>query len=335
MLDKSFQEITNNIKNMVTNTRLEIMIDANAKLVNLYYNIGKTISDNYEWGNKFVDNIALELKSSFPNLKGFSTRNLNYMKAFYEEYKDDEEILQLVAKLPWKHNITLMQNIKDKNIRKWYMEKCFEEGWSNSVLVYQINTDLYKRQVSTIKHNNFKLTLKQNSDLANNIMKEPYVFDLIELTEDYKERELENKMLERLKNVLLELGSGFSFVGNQYKITIDNQDFYIDLLFYHIKLKCYVAVELKVVEFIPEYASKMGFYLTALDEEVKEESDNPSIGLILCQNKSNKIVDYTLKYINKPVGVSEYKILNELPNYILNELPTEDDINLHINIDDE
>lgn len=166
-------------------------------------------------------------------------------------------------------------------------------------------------------------------------MKEPYVFDLIELTEDYKERELENKMLERLKNVLLELGSGFSFVGNQYKITIDNQDFYIDLLFYHIKLKCYVAVELKVVEFIPEYASKMGFYLTALDEEVKEESDNPSIGLILCQNKSNKIVDYTLKYINKPVGVSEYKILNELPNYILNELPTEDDINLHINIDDE
>ena len=335
MLDKSFQEITNSIKNMVTSTQLEIMIDANTRLVNLYYNIGKTISDNYEWGNKFVDNLAMELKLSFPNLKGFSARNLNYMKAFYEEYKNDEEFLHLGAKLPWKHNIALIEKVKDKNIRKWYMEKCFEEGWSKSILIYQIDTDLYKRQVSTIKHNNFELTLKQNCDLADNMMKEPYVFDLIELTEDYKERELENKMLERLKNVLLELGSGFSFVGNQYKVTVDNQDFYIDLLFYHIKLKCYIAVELKVVEFKPEFASKMGFYLTALDEEVKDENDNPSIGLILCQNKSNKIVDYTLKYINKPVGVSEYKIFDKLSNDILKELPTEDDINLHINIDDE
>lgn len=335
MLDKSFQEITNNIKNMVTSTQLEIMIDANTRLVNLYYNIGKTISDNYEWGNKFVDNLAMELKLSFPNLKGFSSRNLNYMKAFYEEYKDDEEFLHLGAKLPWKHNIALIEKVKDRNIRKWYMQKCFEEGWSKSILIYQIDTDLYKRQVSTIKHNNFSLTLKQNSDLADNMMKEPYVFDLIELTEDYKERELENKMLERLKNVLLELGSGFSFVGNQYKVTVDNQDFYIDLLFYHIKLKCYIAVELKVVEFIPEFASKMGFYLTALDEEVKDENDNSSIGIILCQNKSNKIVDYTLKYINKPVGVSEYKIFDKLSNDVLKELPTEDDINLHINIDDE
>ena len=306
--------------------------DTNSRLVNLYYNIGRTISENYEWGNKFVDNLAMELKMSFPNLKGFSARNLNYMKAFYEEYKDDEEFLQPVAKLPWKHNITLMQSVKDKNIRKWYMERCIEEGWSNSILVYQIDTDLYTRQVKSIKHNNFDLTLKQNSDLANNMMKEPYVFDLIELTEDYKERELENKMLERIKNVLLELGSGFSFVGNQYKITVDNQDFYIDLLFYHIKLKCYVAVELKVVEFKPEFASKMGFYLTALDEEVKDENDNPSIGIILCQNKSNKIVDYTLKYINKPVGVSEYKIFDKLSAELVKELPTEEDINLHINI---
>lgn len=214
MLDKSFQEITNNIKSMVASTQLEIMLDANARLINLYYNIGKTISDNYKWGNKFVDNLAIELKISFPNLKGFSVRNLNYMKSFYEEYKEDEEFLHLGAKLPWKHNITLIQKVKDINIRKWYMEKCLEEGWSKSILIYQIDTDLYKRQVSTIKHNNFSLTLKQNSDLADNIMKEPYVFDLIELTEDYKERELENKMLERLKNVLLELGSGFSFVGN-------------------------------------------------------------------------------------------------------------------------
>ena len=297
MLEKSFQEITSNIKNAIARTQLEIMTDANKKLVNLYYNIGKMLEENSSWGNKFIDNLAMDLKMSFPNLKGFSVRNLKYMKTFYNEYKDDEEFVQLVAQLPWKHNLTLMQKVKDKEIRKWYMSKCLEDGWSDSVLVYQIDTNLYARQEKAIKLNNFELTLKQNSDLANNMMKEPYVFDLIELTEDYKEKELEDKMLNRLKNILLEFGSGFSFVGNQYKITVDDQDFYIDLLFYHIKLKCYIAVELKVVEFKPEFASKMGFYLTALDEEVKDENDNPSIGIILCQNKSNKIVDYTLKYL--------------------------------------
>lgn len=333
MLDKSFQEITSSIKNAITNTQLEIMTDANKKLVNLYFNIGKTLEENSSWGNKFIDNVAMELKMSFPNLKGFSVRNLKYMKSFYNEYKDDEEFVQLVAQLPWKHNITLMQKVKDKEIRKWYMSRCLEEGWSDNVLVYQIDTDLYNRQVKAIKHNNFNLTLKQNTDLANNIMKEPYVFDLIELTDDYKEKELENKMLEKLKNILLELGSGFSFVGNQYKITIDNQDFYIDLLFYHIRLKCYIAVELKVEDFKPEFASKMGFYLTVLDEEIKDENDNPSIGLILCQNKSNKIVDYTLKFINKPVGVSVYKIFDKLTAELQDKLPSEEDLNLHMDVE--
>lgn len=334
MLEKSFQEITSNIKNAIARTQLEIMTDANKKLVNLYYNIGKMLEENSSWGNKFIDNLAMDLKMSFPNLKGFSVRNLKYMKTFYNEYKDDEEFVQLVAQLPWKHNLTLMQKVKDKEIRKWYMSKCLEDGWSDSVLVYQIDTNLYDRQEKAIKLNNFELTLKQNSDLANNMMKEPYVFDLIELTEDYKEKELENKMLNRLKNILLEFGSGFSFVGNQYKITVDDQDFYIDLLFYHIKLKCYIAVELKVVEFKPEFASKMGFYLTALDEEVKDENDNPSIGIILCQNKSNKIVDYTLKYINKPVGVSEYKIFDQLNKEIQSKLPTKEEINVLVDIED-
>ena len=335
MLDKSFKEICDGIKKDVKDTQLEIMINANTNLVNLYYRIGKALEENSKWGNKFIDNVAFELKNTFPTLKGFSVRNLKYMKAFYNEYKDGSEFVQLVAQLPWKHNITLMQKVKDKNIRKWYMEKCLEEGWSNDILVYQIDTDLYKRQVENVKHNNFNLTLKENSDLANNIMKEPYVFDLIELTEDYKEREFENKMIERLKNVLLELGSGFSFVGNQYKITVDDEDFYIDLLFYHIKLKCYIAVELKVGKFKPEFGSKMGFYLTALDEQVKDDNDNPSIGIILCSSKSNKIVDYTLKYINKPVGVSEYKIFNELPNNLLKDFPTEDELNMYMDIDEE
>lgn len=297
----------------------------NTKLVELYFNIGKVLSTNFIWGNKFVETSAIELKLSFPNIKGFSVRNLNYMKAFYEEYKEDTEILQLVAKLSWKNNLTLMQKVKDKNIRLWYVKKSLQEGWSNSTLNYQIDTNLYVRQIKNKKHNNFKFTMKENSDLASTMMKDPYVFDLMELTENYKEKELENKMLEKLKNILLELGSGFSFVGNQYKVVVDNHDFYIDLLFYHIHLKCYIAIELKIGEFKVEYAGKMLFYLTALDNEVKRASDHPSIGIILCQNKNNRVVDYTLKYINKPVGISEYRIFNKKQIEMLQNLTMESD----------
>ena len=327
MLDNHFQEITDDIKNRILKTQLEIMADANNKLVHLYYNIGRILEENSRWGNKFIDSIATELKLSFPTLKGFSIRNLKYMKTFYNEYKNDKEFVQLVAQIPWKHNITLIQKIKNKEIRKWYINKCIEEGWSNNFLLYQIETNLHQRQAVSLKYNNFNATLKQNTDLANSIMKDPYVFDLVSLSKNYKEKELENKMIERIKNVLLELGSGFSFVSNQYKITIDNQNYYIDLLFYRIKLKCYIAVELKVTEFKPEFASKMGMYLTVLDEQVRSESDNPSIGIILCQKKNNKIIDYTLKYINKPVSVSEYKIFDRLPQ---KKIKAEDEINLKV-----
>ena len=289
-LDNTFKSTIINIKNDVKETQLAIMTDANFKLVNLYYRIGKDISVNSKWGNKFIDNLALELKLSFPNVKGFSIRNLKYMKSFYEEYKDDLEFVHLGAQLPWKHNISLIEKVKDKEIRKWYMKKCLEEGWSKSILIYQIDTNLYFRQIKSSKQNNFNLTIKKDSDLVNNMMKEPYVFDLIELTENYKEKELERKMLEKLKNVLLELGRGFSFIGNQYKIIVDNQDFYIDLLFYHIKLKCYIAIELKTTAFKPEFASKMSFYLTAIDEQIKSCNDNSSIGIILCQSKNRKVV---------------------------------------------
>ena len=333
-LNNTFKNTIIDIKKDVKETQLEIMTNANYKLVNLYYRIGKNISINSKWGNKFIDNLALELKVSFPNIKGFSVRNLKYMKSFYEEYKDDLEFVQLAAQLPWTHNIVLIEKVKDKEIRKWYIQKCLEEGWSKSILIYQIDTQLYYRQFKSSKHNNFKLTMKKNSDLANSLLKEPYIFDLIELTENYKEKELESKLLERLKDVLLELGNGFSFIGNQYKINVGNQDFYIDLLFYHIKLKCYIAIELKTIEFKPEFASKMSFYLTAIDEQIKNHADNSSVGIILCQSKNNKVVDYTLKYINKPIGVSEYKIYSKIPKDIFKYLPTKDEIKLHIDIND-
>lgn len=332
MLEKIFDYVYTDVKKDICDTQLKIMINANNDLVNLYYRIGKIIHDNYKWGNKFIDNLAFELKRDFPGQKGFSVRNLKYMKAFYEEYCNDNDCcLHLCAKLPWRHNIVLLQRIKNKSIRKWYMEKCITEGWSTDVLIYQIETNLYQRQVTNKKLNNFKLTLMENSDLANNMMKDPYVFDLIELSTNFKERELENKMVNKLRDILLEFGNGFSYIGNQYKITIDNQDFYIDLLFYHTELKCYIAVELKTNEFNPEYGSKMSFYLAALDEQMKRDDDNPSIGIILCQMKNKKIVDYTLKYINKPIGVSEYKILNQISdnlfyNFSLTKDEPDDDI---------
>ena len=331
-LDKTYNGVIDEIKLDIGKTQLDIMINANISLVNLYFRIGKVLYDNSSWGNKFLDKLAFELKIAFPNQKGFSIRNLKYMKTFYSEYLDDSEFVQLVAQLPWTHNIILIEKVKNKIVRKWYIEKCIEEGWSKSILLYQIETNLYKRQVKNIKYNNFDLTLKKNSDLASKVMKDPYVFDLIELTSDYKEKELENKMLEKLKNVLLEFGNGFSFVGSQYRLTVGNKDYYIDLLFYHTKLKCYIAVELKIDESVPEYGSKIGFYLQALDEQIKDKSDNPSIGIILCKSKNNKIVDYTLKYINKPVGVSEYKILDKLSIDYMKNLLTEEEKNSNIGI---
>ena len=333
--EKTYNDVIDSIKQDINKTQLDIMINANISLVNLYYRIGKVLYDNSVWGNKFLDKLAFELNNTYPNQKGFSIRNLKYMKTFYNEYHDNLEFVHLGAQLPWKHNVSLIEKVKDKNVRKWYMEKCLEEGWSKSILIYQIDTNLYKRQIKNIKHNNFNLTLKQNSELVSNIMKDPYVFDLIELTDDYKEKELENKMLEKLKNVLLEFGNGFSFIGNQYKLTVGNKDFYIDLLFYHTKLKCYIAVELKTDEFIPEYGSKIGFYLQALDEQIKDEIDNPSIGIILCPNKNNKIVDYTLKFINKPIGVSNYKILDNLPIDYMKILPTKEDLNMYIDLEND
>ena len=331
VIEKSYKDIINNIKQDINKTQLDIMINANINLVNLYYRIGKVLYDNSTWGNKFLDELAFELKNAYPNQKGFSVRNLKYMKTFYSEYHDDLEFVQLVAQLLWTHNMILIEKVKNKEIRKWYIKKCIEEGWSKSVLIYQIETNLYKRQVKSIKHNNFNLTLKKNSDLASYVMKDPYILDILELTSDYKEKELENKILERFKNTLLEFGNGFSFVGNQYKIIVGDKDFYIDLLFYHTKLKCYIAIELKVGEFIPEYGSKIGFYLQALDEQVKDKTDNPSIGIILCKSKNNQVVDYTLKFINKPVGVSEYKILDKSSIDYMKNLLTEEELNLYIN----
>jgi predicted nuclease of restriction endonuclease-like (RecB) superfamily len=258
------------------------------------------------------------------------------MKKYYIECQKNQFVQTASAQIPWSHNILILDKVKDDEKRVWYMNQTLANGWSYDVLAFQIKSDLYQRQVLNEKSNNFQKTLiNPQSDLARNIMKDPYILNLTTLKEDYIETELEAAMINKIKTVLLELGNGFSFIGNQYKITVGEEDYFIDMLFYHTKLHCYIVIELKNTKFKPEYAGKVNFYLSAVDDLIKNEQDNPSIGIILCREKDKISVEYSLKDINKPIGVSSYEISKYLPKDVLESLPTEDDINFHIDIEEE
>lgn len=335
MIEKDFKNIIFEIKNQINNTQIEIFQNANKSLLKLYYNLGKIIEENSSWGNKFIDELAIELKISFPNIKGFSVRNLKNMKKYYIECQKSQIVQTASAQIPWSHNMLILDKIKDEEKRVWYMNQTIKNGWSYDVLAFQIKSDLYQRQVLGDKPNNFEKTLiNPQSDLAKNIMKDPYILNLTTLKENYIETELESAMVDKIKTVLLELGNGFSFIGNQYKLTVGNEDYFIDMLFYHTKLHCYVVIELKNTKFKPEYAGKVNFYLSAVDDLIKDEQDNPSIGIILCREKDKFSVEYALKDINKPIGVSSYEISKYLPKDVLESLPTEEDINLHIDLEE-
>lgn len=303
----------------------------NKELIYMYWHIGKIILENSEWGNKFIDNLSIDLKLEFPNITGFSVRNLKYMRKLAEDYPNFEFVQEVLAQITWYHNIILMDKIKDIETRKWYIAEAVKNGWSSNMLKMQIDSKLFERQALAPKATNFPSTLSNiQSDLALQTMKDPYLFDFISLKGKVKESEIENAMINRIKDVLIELGNGFAFVGNQYKLTVGEKDYFIDLLFYHLKLKCYIVVELKAREFEPTDAGQLNFYLSAVDDLVKDESDNPSIGLLLCKTKDKFTAEYALKDINKPIGVSEYKLLEDIPAYLQSQLPKAEDIELHI-----
>lgn len=243
--------------------------------------------------------------------------------------KDDKEMQQLVAQVPWGHNIVLMEKVKNKEVRKVYIDGILKNGWGRNMLSIQIDSGYHLRIGAS--NNNFENTLPAlDSDLVNYTIKDPYIFDFLSLRNEYKEKELENAMINRIRDVLIELGKGFSFVGNQYKINVGGQEFFIDLLFYHLELRRYIVVELKANSFKLEYAGQIGFYVTAVDETLKKEQDNPTIGLLLCKDKDRLTVDYSLKSINVPVSVSSFEIEKYIPKEILDRLPTEEDINKFI-----
>lgn len=335
-MDKDFKDTILEIKNEISKTQTLVMSDANVRLINMYFNIGKIINEKSKWGSKFIQELEIELKIDYPNSKGFSARNLRRMKRFYLEYENDGILPPAVAKLPWTHNNILIEKIKDREKRVWYANEAINSNWSKVVLDHQIDLGLYERKAAVRKENNFKNALiNPQSDLANDLQKDPYIFNLPLLKDRYIEKELEESMLNRIRDVLLEFGKGFSFVGNQYKISTEDNDYYIDLLFYHLDLRCYVVVELKNTKFQPEFVGQLSFYVTAVNKVLKKENDNETIGLLLCRDKDRLSVEWSLESVNTPIGVSSYEIEKYIPKDILESLPTEEEINLHIDIDDE
>jgi len=258
-------------------------------------------------------------------MQGFSPRNLLYMKQFSATYPNCEFAQPPVAQLPWSHHIVLLDKINKSNEREFYIKKCVENSWSRNVLSLQIKSDLFKRQGKNISNFNFNLPSPQ-SDLARDTLKDPYIFDFLSLSENYLERDLENALTEHITKFLLELGAGFAFVGKQYHLEVGEQDFYIDLLFYHIKLRCYVVIELKKGKFIPEYIGKLNFYLSVVDDKLKTEHEEPSIGLLICQDRNKVVAEYALKDISKPIGISEYQLVEAIPDNLKGNLPSIEDL---------
>ncbi len=319
-----FQEL----KQRIRSAQVRAALSVNRELVLLYWGIGKDILTRQRsegWGAKVVDRLAHDLLNAFPGMSGFSARNLKYMRAFAEAYPDRRFVQRVVAQLPWGHNVRILEMVKGPAQREWYIRQAVESGWTRNVLVHQIESHLHRRQGRAIT--NFQRTLPApQSELAQNLLKDPYNFDFLTLGPEMLERDLERGLIDHLRKLILELGKGFAFVGNQYHLEIGGQDYFIDLLFYHLRLRCYVAIDLKIEEFRPEFAGKMNFYLSAADDLLRHADDAPSIGLILCKAKNKMIVEYALRDTGKPVGVAQYRLVESLPKRLQSELPTNDDL---------
>ena len=323
--------IVEQVKREIKTAQYQASVHVNTELILLYHSIGTVINEHKAWGNKFIENLAADIRREFPASKGYSVRNLKYMAKFAQTYPDREFVQQVVAQIPWGHNLVLLDKISEPEERRWYLATCQKNGWSRSVLIHQIESGLYQRQVLADKVSNFERRLPSpQSELAVQTMKDPYIFDFIPFQEDMMERDIEQALVRDVTKLLLELGTGFAFLGNQYHLNVGGDDFYIDLLFYNLNLRCYVVIELKSGEFKPEYAGQLNFYLSAVDGILKKEQDNPSIGLLLCKSKNDLVAEYSLKDMSKPIGVSAYQVTSNLPEELGKQLPSIEDIQKRI-----
>jgi predicted nuclease of restriction endonuclease-like (RecB) superfamily len=342
-----YQDWLKAIKQRIHATRMKVALAANGELISLYYEIGAQIVDretHAQWGSGFIDAFSHDLRQAFPDVGGFSSKNLRYCRAFFRFYCDPAIWQQAVAKLrdtpwagaesqlsaslmeiPWGHNIQIFTKCSSVAEAGFYIAKTLEHGWSRDVLALQLKSNLYARVGKSVT--NFSRTLPPpQSDLAQQTLKDPYTFDFMAMTVPYNELDVERQLTQHITHFLLELGKGFAFIGRQYHLEIAGNDYYIDLLFYHVTLKCYVVVELKNRKFIPEYAGKLNFYLSAVDSLLKREDDQPTIGLLLCRDKNNIEVEFALRDMNKPMGVSEYTLVETLPDNLKGAMPTVEEI---------
>jgi predicted nuclease of restriction endonuclease-like (RecB) superfamily len=330
-----YTDLLGDIKARIRQSQIKATLSANAELILMYLDVGRMVFEKQGmegWGTAVIPRLSADLHNELPESKGFSERNIKFMVQLYKEYGLGEEIgkqavsqlaalPQLVAKIPWGHNILLMQRIKDMTARLWYMQQTIAQGWSRDTLGQMIKSDAHKRQGAAVTNFELRLPAAQ-SELAQQLLKDPYIFDFFTLAEPFHERELETGLVRHLEKFLLELGQGFAFVGRQYHLEVSDKDFYIDLLFYHLRLRCYVVIELKKGDFKPEYAGKMNFYCSVVDERLKHETDQATIGLILCQTKDRILAEYSLRDIHKPIGVSDYELTSALPQNLQSELPS-------------
>lgn len=325
-----YNNILEDLKSKFKSAQIRASIKVNSELLEFYWYLGKRIIEvqsNYKWGSKFLENLSKDLSKAFPNVKGFSKRNLEFIRKWVSFWDNEitKQVVSQIFQIPWGHNIVIIQKCKSIDEAIFYVKNTIENGISRNVLVHQIESGLFYRQNKAI--NNFEKTLPPiQSDLAKEITKDPYVFDFLALSDEYKEKELENALIDNIKEFLLELGNGFAFVGKQYKLEVSNQEFRIDLLFYHLKLHSYIVIELKNDEFKPEYAGKLNFYVSIVDDKLKTKIDNPTIGILICKSKDDLIVEYALRDINKPIGVSEYKLTKDLPKELKETLPSIEEI---------
>lgn len=335
------------IKQRIHSIRMKVALAANSELIALYYELGAQIVEresSARWGTGFIDAFSKDLKGAFPDVGGFSAKNLRYCRAFFRFYCDpeiwqqavaklasepwvgvDAELASRIAQIPWGHHIQIFTKCENPAEAAFYIGQTLEQGWSRDVLALQLKSRLYDRAGKAVT--NFSNTLPApQSDLAQQTLKDPYTFDFMTMTSPYNERDVERQLTQHITQFLLELGKGFAFIGRQYHLEIADNDYYIDLLFYHVTLKCYVVVELKNRKFIPEYAGKLNFYLSAVDSLLKRDDDQPTIGLLLCRDKNNIEVEFALRDLNKPMGVSEYSLVETLPDNLKGALPTVEEI---------
>jgi len=312
------------LKRRIQTAQQKATLAVNRELLLLYWQIGRDIlarQAEQGWGAKVIERLAHDLRNAFPEMKGFSPRNLKYMRAFAEAWPDADFVQAVLAQLPWYHQIALLDKLKTPDERSWYAQKAIEHNWSRNVLVMQIETRLLERQGNAIT--NFEQCLpKPESDLARESLKDPYRFDFLGLGDEAQEREIEHALVRHVTEFLLELGAGFAFVGKQVHLEVGGDDFFLDLLFYHLTLRCYVVIELKAGDFKPEHLGQLGFYLTAVDRQVKTTEDQPTIGLLLCKSKNKVVAEYALGDKTQPMGIAEYKLRESLPESLETSLPS-------------